>query len=65
MKAAEMMTPDVAKSETDLEDLVQNSLAVLRTLRDEIRVDLNLASNELHDRWRRLEARLEAAETHH
>jgi CBS domain-containing protein len=49
--------------ETDLTELVQNSLAVLETLRDEIRVDLNLAGKEVRDRWRRLETRLRAAET--
>jgi hypothetical protein len=27
-------------------------------------VDLNLAGKEVRDRWRRLEARLQAAETH-
>lgn len=49
--------------ETDLSDLVDNSLEALKTLRDEVRVDLNLAGKELRDRWRRLEARLHAAET--
>jgi hypothetical protein len=55
--------PDDENPETDVTDLVQSSLAALRTLRDEIRVDLNLASKEVRDRWRRLEARLQAAET--
>jgi CBS domain-containing protein len=49
--------------ETDVAELARNSLAVLKTLRDEIRVDLNLAGKEVRDRWRRLEARLRAAET--
>jgi CBS domain-containing protein len=48
--------------ETDLTELVENSLAVLKTLRDEMRVDLNLAGKEVRDRWRRLETRLRAAE---
>jgi CBS domain-containing protein len=48
--------------ETDLIELVESSLAVLKTLRDEIRVDLNLAGKEVGDRWRRLETRLRAAE---
>jgi len=56
--------PDEQTPETDISDLVQNSLSALRTLRDEIRVDLNLASKEVRARWRRLEARLRAAETH-
>jgi CBS domain-containing protein len=57
-------TPETQSPETDIRDLVQNSLAALRTLRDEIRVDLNLAGKEARDRWRRLEARLQAAETY-
>jgi len=57
-------TPDEQTPETDINDVVRNSLSALRTLRDEIRVDLNLASKEVRDRWRRLEARLRAAETH-
>jgi CBS domain-containing protein len=56
--------PDEQTPETDLDDLVHNSLSALRTLRDEIRVDLNLASKEVRDRWRRLETRLRAAEAH-
>jgi CBS-domain-containing membrane protein len=57
---------EVAESElskTDPSDLGNDSLAALRTLRDEIRVDINLAGKELRDRWQRLEARLHAAET--
>ena len=57
-------TPEDQTPETDINDIVQNSLTALRTLRDEIRVDLNLAGKEVRDRWRRLEARLRAAETH-
>ena len=61
---ADEETPATQSPETDLKDLMQNSLAALRTLRDEIRVDLNLAGDEVRARWRRLEARLQAAETH-
>jgi CBS domain-containing protein len=57
-------TPETQLPETDLTEFVQNSLAAIRTLRDEIRVDLNLAGKEVRDRWRRLEARLQAAEQH-
>jgi CBS domain-containing protein len=57
-------TPDEQTPETDINDVVRNSLSALRTLRDEIRVDLNLAGKEVRDRWRRLEARVRAAETH-
>jgi CBS domain-containing protein len=56
--------PDEQTPETDITDIVRNSLSALRTLRDEIRVDLNLAGKEVRDRWRRLEPRLRAAETH-
>ena len=55
-------TPETQLPEMDLAQFVQNSLAAIRTLRDEIRVDLNLAGKEVRDRWRRLEARLQAAE---
>ena len=55
--------PVSAVSENELSTLVASSVAALKTLRDEIRVDLNLASKEARDRWRRLEARLHAAET--
>ena len=57
-------TPETQMPETDVKELVHNGLAALRTLRDEIRVDLNLAGKDLRDRWRRLEARLRAAEIH-
>jgi CBS-domain-containing membrane protein len=56
--------PGEPASEGELAELVANGAAALRTLRDEIRVDLNLAGKELGDRWRRLEARLHAVETH-
>jgi CBS domain-containing protein len=39
--------------ETDLRALVQNGVAALKTLRDEIRVDLNLAGKELRHKLRR------------
>ena len=55
----EEMPPDL---DADLGELVQNSLAALKTLRDEVRVDLNLAGKEMRERWRRLETRLCAAE---
>jgi CBS domain-containing protein len=55
--------PEAEIPETDLSDLVQNSLSALKSLRDEVRVELDLAGMELRDRWRRLEARLHAAET--
>jgi hypothetical protein len=48
--------------ETQLSDVVQNSLQVLETLRDEIRADLQLAGQKARHRWTHLEARLHAAE---
>jgi hypothetical protein len=55
--------PEDENPETDISEMIRNSLAALRTLRDEIRVDLDLAGKEARDRWRRLESRLRAAET--
>jgi CBS domain-containing protein len=49
---------------TDVKDLVRNSLAVLKTLRKEIHVDLNLAGTKMRDRWRRLEGRLRRERGH-
>ena len=48
--------------ETDLSDVIQNSLEALKTLRHEIRADLKLASQDVRRRWTHLEARLHAAE---
>ena len=44
--------------ETQLSDVVLNSLEVLKTVRDEIRSDLELAGEEARRRWPRLAARL-------
>jgi CBS domain-containing protein len=51
--------------ETDLSEFVRNGMEALKTLRGEIRVDLNLAGKEMRDRWRRLESRVQAAERRH
>ncbi len=48
--------------ETQLSDVVLNSLEVLKTLRHEIRADLELASQDVKRHWTHLEARLHAAE---
>jgi hypothetical protein len=40
-----------------LSDAVLNSVEILKTLRDEIRVDLDLASQEARRRWSQLEGR--------
>lgn len=67
MNVSDLMTqdeesPENADSRTDVVTFVQNSLEALKTLRDEIRMDMNLASKELRNRWRRLESQLRAAE---
>jgi CBS domain-containing protein len=61
--AGEEEVPDAAGDDQDASAVVASSLAALATLRDEIRVDINLAGKEVRDRWRRLETRLRAAET--
>lgn len=45
-----------------LTDVVRSSLEALKTLRDEVRVDLNLAGKEFRDRWQRLEDEMRLAE---
>jgi hypothetical protein len=55
-------TADMA-SVTDLRAFVESSLAALATLRTEIRHDVELAGEAVRERWRRLEARLEIADT--
>jgi len=37
------------------------SLEILKTLRDQVRVDLNLAGKEARDRWERIEERIRVA----
>ena len=43
-------------------EAIRNSAEVLKTLRQEIQVDLNLAGREIRGRWKRLQARLATAE---
>jgi CBS domain-containing protein len=43
---------------TDLKNELKKGLAQLRTLRDEVRVQLHLGSRELKDQWKRLEPHL-------
>jgi CBS domain-containing protein len=54
--------PDGSGLESQLSEVVLNSLEVLKSLRDEIRADLELAGQEARHRWRQLEVRLHAAE---
>ena len=46
------MKPEQVKAQ------VQDTLAEIRTLRDEIRLDLHLAGMDLRDEWKKLEHRL-------
>jgi hypothetical protein len=41
---------------------VRKRLAELKTLRDRVRVELNLAGKEARDRWHRIEERIRAAQ---
>ena len=45
----------------DLKAELEKSAAILRTLRDEVRVQLHLGGMTAKDEWRKLEPRLEAA----
>lgn len=49
-------------TEAEMRRGMKDRLAYLRTLRDEIRVDVHLAGMELKDRWRELEPRMRDAE---
>jgi hypothetical protein len=44
--------------ETNIRETIRGRMDELKTLRDEIRVDLKLASMDLRDEWNRLEKRL-------
>jgi hypothetical protein len=46
----------------ELATRIEKELAALRTLRDEIRLDLHLAGMEARDRWTAIEPRIEEAE---
>lgn len=50
------------QSSSNLSELVRNGLEALKTLGDEIRVELELASRELRERWHRLEEEVRQAE---
>ena len=43
-------------------DGVHRGVAELKTLRDQLRVKLNLAKKEARDRWHRLEERIRSAQ---
>lgn len=56
------MTPTTVTTQ-ELKVQLEHSLALLRTLRDETRVELHLASLDARDEWERLQPKLRAAET--
>jgi len=47
-------------AKTDLKAELDKSTKLLKTLRDEVRVQLHLGGLEVKDEWRRLEPRLES-----
>ena len=49
----------MAETTNALKEEARHTLKLLRTLRDEIRVELRLASMQTRDRWRTLEKRIE------
>lgn len=57
-----MKTANAPKPKADIPDLVRRRLGELRTLRDEIRVKLNLTGKEARERWRRLETQARVVE---
>ena len=44
------------------QNAARRRLADLKTLRDMVRVDINLAGKEARERWRRIEARINTVE---
>ncbi|MFN0063651.1 MAG: hypothetical protein ACKVPX_14180 [Myxococcaceae bacterium] len=51
-----------ADTSRELKEHLKESVALLRRLRDEIRVEVHLAGMEAKDRWKNLEPQLEQAE---
>ncbi len=51
-----------SETTTEIKTHVTEALRLLRTLRDEIRVELHLAGMEAQDRWRALEPKFTEAE---
>ncbi len=52
----------MSQTTTELKNDIQKSLDALRTLKDEIRVQLHLAGMDAKDEWSKLEPQLEEAE---
>jgi rubrerythrin len=49
-------------AETKMRDWMYENLGKLKTLRDEIRVDLHLAGMEAKDKWKEMEPKFREAE---
>jgi hypothetical protein len=52
----------MSQTTTELKAEFRKSVALLRTLRDEVRVKLHLANMEAKEGWKKLEPRLDAVE---
>ncbi len=52
----------MSRHATDLKAEVQKSLALMRTLRDEIRVQIHLGGMDVKDEWRKLELEISDVE---
>jgi DNA-binding transcriptional regulator GbsR (MarR family) len=52
----------MSQTTTELKKEIQKSLGLMRTLRDEVRVKLHLASMDVKDEWRKLEPQLTEVE---
>jgi hypothetical protein len=50
------------QTQEQTQNAVRRRLADLKTLRDMVRVDINLAGKEARERWRRIEARINTVE---
>lgn len=48
----------MSQATTELKNEIQKSLGLMRTLRDEVRVKLHLASMDAKDEWEKLEPHL-------
>jgi hypothetical protein len=52
----------MSQTTTELKKEIQKSIGLMRTLRDEVRVKLHLASMDAKDEWRKLEPHLAEVE---
>ena len=52
----------MSETTRELKKELEKSLGLLRTLRDEVRVKLHLASMDIKDQWKKIEPHLQDAE---